>query len=281
VLRPLNLPQAQNLYAIERAGKDHGSTQSYPDYKDVRDRNRSFDGIFAYAIAPAGLDTDGNPVRTWLYETSGNYFDVLEIQPYLGRFFHGSDEHGPDSAPYIVLSYDYWRSHFLGDRGVIGRRVQLNKYPYTILGVAPPGFRGTVLVFAPEMWVPMVNETQIQGWSNLNERGNNGVYLEGRVKPGVTPAQATGDLNAIAATLAKAYPKEDDQLSFYLTRPGLMGDMLGGPVHAFLGGLMLLAGLILLAACAACLRRARRTVRAKWHCGWRWDRAGGESCNNC
>jgi predicted permease len=250
VLRPLNLPQAQNLYAIERAGKDHGSTQSYPDYKDVRDRNRSFDGIFAYAIAPAGLDTDGNPVRTWLYETSGNYFDVLEIQPYLGRFFHGSDEHGPDSAPYIVLSYDYWRSHFLGDRGVIGRRVQLNKYPYTILGVAPPGFRGTVLVFAPEMWVPMVNEAQIQGWSNLNERGNNGVYLEGRVKPGVTPAQATGDLNAIAATLAKAYPKEDDQLSFYLTRPGLMGDMLGGPVHAFLGGLMLLAGLILLAACA-------------------------------
>jgi predicted permease len=250
VLRPLNVPQAQNLYAIERGSKDHGVTQSYPDYKDLRDHNRSFDGMFVYNIAPAGLDTDGNPVKAWLYETSGNYFDVLGIQPYLGRFFHGADEHGPNSAPYIVVSYDYWRRHFHGDTGVVGRTVLLNKYPYTILGVAPPGFRGTVLVFAPEMWVPMGNEEQIEGWSNLDARGNRALYLEGRVRARVTPAQATADLNAIAATLAKTYPKEDDQLSFHLTRPGLMGDMLAGPVHAFLGGLMLLAGLILLAACA-------------------------------
>jgi MacB-like periplasmic core domain len=153
VLRPLNVPNARSLYAIERGSKDHWPTQSYPDYKDLRDRNRSFDGMFVYTIAPAGLDTDGNPVKTWLFETSGNYFDVLGIQPYLGRFFHASDEHGPDSAPYLVLSYAYWQSHFHGDRSVAGRMVQLNKYPYTILGVAPPEFRGTVLVFAPEMWV--------------------------------------------------------------------------------------------------------------------------------
>ena len=250
VLRPLNVPGGKSLYAIEPGGKDHGPTQSYPDYKDVRDRNHSFDGMYVYTIAPAGLDTDGNPVKTWLYETSGNYFDVLGVHPYLGRFFHSSDEHGPDSAPYIVLSYDYWRSHFHGDTGVVGRTVQLNKYPYTILGVAQPRFRGTVLIFAPQMWVPLVNQAQIEGWSNLNARGTRSVYLEGRLKAGVTPAQATGDLNAIGASLAKAYPKEDDQLSFYLTQPGFMGDMLGGPVHAFLGGLMLLAGLILLAACA-------------------------------
>lgn len=249
VLRPLNLPGAQSLYEVEQ-GKDHRAAQSYPNYKDLRDRNRTFDGMFVYTIAPAGLDTDGNPVKTWLFETSGNYFDVLGIHPYLGRFFHSSDEHGPDSAPYVVLSYAYWRSHFHGDTGVVGRTVQLNKYPYTILGVAPPAFRGTLLVFAPEMWVPLVNDAQIDGSSNLNARGDDGVFLEGRLKAGVTPAQATGDLNAIGATLAKAYPKEDDQLSFCLTRPGLMGDMLGGPVHAFLGGLMLLAGLILLAACA-------------------------------
>jgi hypothetical protein len=85
----------------------------------------------------------------WLYETSGNYFDVLNIRPYLGRFFHRSDEHGPNGSPYIVLSYGFWQSHFQGDRGVVGRMVQLNQHPFTILGVAPPEFRGTELCFDP------------------------------------------------------------------------------------------------------------------------------------
>ena len=79
------------------------------------------------------------PSRVFLFETSGNYFDVLRIQPYLGRFFHASDEHGPNSAPYIVLAYAYWHTHFQDDRGVVGRVVQLNKHPFTIVGVAPPG----------------------------------------------------------------------------------------------------------------------------------------------
>ena len=78
-------------------------------------------------------------------EASGNYFDVLGIQPYLGRFFQRSDEHGPNSAPYIVLSYAYWHTHFQDDPGVVGRIVQVNKHPFTILGVAPPEFRGTLL----------------------------------------------------------------------------------------------------------------------------------------
>jgi len=118
VLRPLNVPGGQNLYEIGRAGEP---SQSYPDYLDVRDRNRSFDGLMAYEISTAGLDSDGRATPVWLYTASGNYFDVIGIQPYLGRFFHGSDEHGPNSAPYIVLSYDYWKSHFLGDREVVGR----------------------------------------------------------------------------------------------------------------------------------------------------------------
>ena len=95
-----------------------------------------------------------------------------------------------------------------------------------------------------------MNQAQIDGWSSLNARASPSLYTEGRLKTGATPAEATADLNTIAAGLAKAYPHDDDQLSFYLTRPGLMGDFVGGPVHAFLGGLMLLAGLILLAACA-------------------------------
>jgi predicted permease len=247
VLRPLNVPNAQSLYAIELNGSPF---QSYPDYLDLRDRNRSFDSVIAYNIDRAGLDIGGNPSEAWLYEASGNYFDGLGIQPYLGRFFHVSDEHGPNSAPYIVLSYSYWHSHFQGDRGAVGRKVLLNRHPYTILGVAPPDFRGTELFFTPNLWVPYVDLEQVDGSSDLTARGTRGTWLAGHLKAGVTPAQATADLNFIAAYLTKIYPKEDDRLSFTLARPGLVGDLLGGPVRAFLAGLTLLAGLILLAACA-------------------------------
>lgn len=251
VLRPLNVPNAQTLYTIQPAIQHNDwSTHSYPDYLDLRDRNRSFDGIVAYSMAPAGLYDGDRASPVWLYETSGNYFDELGIQPYLGRFFHSSDEHGPNSAPYIVLSYDYWQSHFLGDRGIVGRTVKLNKFPYTVLGVAPPQFRGTELFYAPALWAPLVNKEQIEGYGGLTSRGERGLWLAGHLKPGVTSAEAAADLNSIASYLAKTYPKEDDGIRFSLARPGLIGNTLGGPVRAFAGGLMALAGLIMLAACA-------------------------------
>lgn len=248
VLRPLNVPGGQNLYQIERAKGE--PTESYPDYVDLRNQNRSFDGLIAYEMSTAGLDSDGRTAPIWLYTASGNYFDVLGVQPFMGRFFHSSDEHGPNSAPYVVLSYAYWLSHFQGDRGVVGRAVRVNKYSYTILGVAPSGFRGTELFYTPDLWAPIVNQQQIEGSSNLDSRGNRGRLVIGRLRSGITPAKATADLNSIAAYQAKSYPKEDDGIAFGLARPGLVGDMLGGPVHAFVAGLMLLAGLILLAACA-------------------------------
>jgi len=250
ILRPLNVPHAESLWGLER-GNDKAVNQSYPDYLDLRDRNRSFDDLAAYNVTSVGLDTGNNPSGAWILETTGNYFDALGIQPYLGRFFHGSDEHGPNSAPYIVLTYAYWHSHFQDDHGVVGRVVQLNKHPFTILGVAPPEFRGTLVFIFPDFWVPLVNQEQVEGVNLLDARGNRGILMIlGHLKAGVTPSQTVADLNSVGSYLEKTYPKDDGQMTFSLTRPGLTGDWLGGPLRAFLTGLMLLAGLILLAACA-------------------------------
>ena len=246
ILRPLNVPQAQSLYIIERAS-DKDSSQSYPNYLDLRDRNRSFDGLAAYNIDQVALDAGKNPSRAWAFEVSGNYFDALGIQPYLGRVIHASDEHGANSAPYIVLTYAYWHSHFQGDLSVVGRVLQLNKHPFTVIGVTPPSFRGTVLIFSADFFVPIVNQDQ----SLLNARGNRWVgEVIGHLKAGVTPARAVADLNSIGSDLEKSYPKEDGQMSFSLEHAGLPGGGFNVAIQAFLAGLMLLAGLILLAACA-------------------------------
>ncbi len=263
VLRPLNVPDAQSLYALFRPGPD--AHTSYPDYIDFRDRNRTFDQLAAYNIDLAGLYTGDNPTPTWIYETSGNYFDALRLQPYLGHFYHQSDEHGINSAPYIVLTYAYWHAHFQDDRGVIGRVVQVDKHPFTILGVAPPDFHGTLLFFHPDFFVPLVNAPQIDG-ADLNARGSRWVFMMiGHVKSGVTPAQAAADLNSIGEYLEKTYPKDDAKMTFTLNRPSLYGDFIGRPVRQFTTGLMLLAGLILLAACAnlGSLFAARAADRSK------------------
>ena len=250
VLRPLNVPKAESLYAIQR-GNDTYIIQSYPDYRDLRTRNRSFDGLAAYNISQVALDAGKDPSSVWGYETSGNYFDVLGVQPYLGRLFHGSDENGPNSAPYLVLTYGYWHSHFQDDRSVVGLQVRLNKHPFTIVGVAPPEFHGTLLFFSPDFFVPMVNQEQIDGRSGLNDRGKRWVFeVLGHLKTGVTPAQATADLNSVGSYLHETYPKDDDQKTFSLVRPGLHGNFFAPAMRAFLTGLMLLAGLILMAACA-------------------------------
>ena len=264
VLRPVNVPHAQNLYMVQRF--QSSPSQSYLDYIDLRDKNRTFESLVTYYIlGPAGVDTGGNASTAWPYLASGNYFDALGIQPYLGRFYHAADERGKNSAPYVVLSYAYWHSYFHDDAGVVGRTIGINKHPFTIIGVAPPEFRGTELFFAPAMWIPMVEQPTIEGNDQLQYRGNHSDFVVGRLKPGVTVAQATGDLNALAAWLEKTYPGDDAGIKFSLARPGLVGDMLGRPARAFMAGLMLLSGLILLAACAnlGSLFAARTADRAK------------------
>jgi predicted permease len=249
VLRPLNLPHEETLVTIERAS-DHLTRESYPNYLDLRDRVRGFDGVAAFVGDRAWFADSGSSTPAWIYEVSGNYFDVLGIRPYLGRFFHGADEHGPGSAPYIVLTYAYWNTHFLGDRRVIGRTVEVSRHPFTIVGVAPPGFRGTVLVFAADFFVPLAQQPQVDGRSMLDARGNRWLAVFGRRKGNVTNAQAVADLNAIGAQLEAIYPKDNDKMSFALSWSTLGPEAFAQPVHAFVIGLMLLATLILIAVCA-------------------------------
>jgi predicted permease len=249
LLRPLDVAQPERLYQLQH-GYEASAYQSYPDYLDLRNLNRSFDSLVAYTVDQVGLDSGTDPTEVWLIEASGNYFDALGLKPYLGHFFHAADEHGANSAPYIVLGYDYWHTHFQDDRSVIGRVVQLNRHPFTIEGVAQPGFNGTLLFFHPDLWVPIVEHPSF-GVEDLNARGVRWVFeTMGYLKPGVTPAQAVADLNSVGAYLEKTYPKDESKMTFVLARPGLYGDYLGKPVRAFMTALMLLTGLILLAACA-------------------------------
>lgn len=247
VLRPLNVSGSDRLFQVVNRPAGFIS-QSYPDYVDYKSQNTTFRDMAIYRIGNAGLSTGQSAYKCWIYEVSGSYFDMLGVRPEFGRFFGARDEHGPDSVPYVVLSDAFWRSHFSGDPRILGKTVQLNKHPFTIVGIAPKEFHGTELFLWPDVFVPIVNEQQIEASDFLDQRFSHGSFVIGTLKPGVSPQQATDNLNAIAHTLAKQY-RADDGLNARLTRPGLFGDQIGNPARGFLFATMAMAVLVLLAAC--------------------------------
>jgi predicted permease len=248
LLRPLNVADADRLFQIEHREQGYFS-QSYMDYLDFRARNATFSDMVAYRISSAGMSRGGSTRLCWMEVASGNYFDMLGVEPALGRFFHASDERGANSAPYVVLSDAFWRTHFNADPRVLGMQVDLNKHPFTIIGVAPPKFNGTEIFLWPDFWMPMVNEEQIDNFNFLTKRSVHNLSVIGALKPGVTPQQATEDLNAVARQMTRENPADDDGLTARLVKPGLMGDVLGGPARPFLAVIMALALLVLVAAC--------------------------------
>jgi predicted permease len=267
LLHPLDVSDPQSLYQIRHKAWMSGRllTTSYPAFEDFRQRDTTFSGMAGiYGYSHAGLSWRNAVINVSGDEVTGNYFDLLGVQPEVGRFFHAADEHGPDSAPFVVLSDGLWRRAFNADRGVVGTTVELNKHPFTVVGVAPARFHGTEQFVWPDYWMPMVNEEQVEGWDYLHSRTSITVTVIGRLKPGVTPQQATENLNAIAAELGKEYPESDDGQPLRLIHPGLYGDE-GDLIRGFLYSVSVLALLVLAAACAnlATLFAARAADRSR------------------
>ena len=246
LLRPLPVDQPKQLVFLNTGG---GISQSYPNYVDFRDGNRTLSGLITYRIQPVGISHAGKNSHIWGYEASGNYFDVLGVHAILGRTFTPEEDRKSSPRPVIVISYTAWQSRFAGDPNIVGQTVKLNGLDYTILGVMPRGFFGTEVLLTPEFWVPMAMEPQIEPGNNwLDNRATWNVWVLGRLKPGVTAQQAEADLNAIAANLERV-DRFNIGMKIHLSPPGLIGTALRGPVTGFAAVLMALAGMVLLIAC--------------------------------
>ncbi|HWE83812.1 MAG TPA: ABC transporter permease [Terracidiphilus sp.] len=248
LLHTLNVPNSKGLYGTEY-GTDQ-QFQSYPNYVELRDGMHSFVDLAAFNFTlGTAIDTGNDPQVASGFSTTGNYFTVLDIHPYLGRLYTPEDLHGTGSAPYLVLSYGYWHARFQDDRGVIGRVVRVNKHPFTVIGITPPEFAGTLMFVSPDFFMPIV-EQEVIGGNSLTDRANTQALFEtfGHLKPGVTREQAEADANRVAAALAKVYPKEIEARHVVLGRTGLTS--FGPSVRGFVAALMGLAVMILLAACA-------------------------------
>lgn len=264
LLHPLEVSDPQNLYQF-RVGpwaSFKALTTSYPAFQDYRRRNTTFSEIAGYDGYSTGRLSWGNSAKSVSgYSVTGNYFETLGVQPELGRLIQPSDEHGPNSAPYMVLSDSLWRSAFNADPGVVGTTVRLNKDSFTVVGVALPRFHGTEQFEWPDYFIPVVNHFDAD---YLADRTGRPLTVLGRLKPGVPPQQAAENLSAIAAQLAKEYPKTDTGVRLRLVRPGLFADD-GDVIRGFLYGVTGLALLVLVAACAnlASLFAARAADRSR------------------
>ena len=190
-----------SLFRIQNG--DTFDDMDYPDYRDYRDRNQSLLGLAAHGATALSFSYAGIPERMICNEVTGNYCDVLGVQPAAGRLLVEAD----DAA--AVISYGLWQRRFGGSSGAIGARIDLNGNPFTIAGVAEKGFRGTVLSQPFDLWVPL--RTQPRTWPRLStgimeNRSSGWLFLFGRLKPGAGLRQADAEMKAIAAQHARAYP---------------------------------------------------------------------------
>src|SRR5262245_24746450 len=248
VLQPLPVANPHELVFLNT--RTNGTGFSNPNYRDLRDRNDVFSGLVAYRLSVMSLAADGRTDRTWGYLVSGNYFETLGVQEFRGRTLTRDDDRVPGGHPIVVLSYGAWQRRFAGAPDIVGKTVSINQQPFTIVGVTPPGFRGTESFLMPEVFIPLMMQAQIEiGNAWLESRQTSNLWLLGRLRPGVTRARAEAALNAIADQLAREYPRINEGMRVRLAPPGVLGNALRGVVLGFGAMLLAVAGLALLIAC--------------------------------
>jgi predicted permease len=248
VLRQLDVPHADRVMTLQP--KDGGPFVSNPEMRDVRDGNTVFSAVADYEFQDFGLEAKGVTRPVWGCEVSGQYFEVVGIKPFLGRLLERADDDHPGASEVAVISWSAWQSDFGADPNVVGTTVRIDKRPYTIVGITAEGFHGTEKFAQLDIFVPMANQASLDGFEWLESRSYRNLFSLVRMKDGVTLPQVQAELNAIDARIARQYPKEEEGLALKLARPGMIGDFIGGPIRGFLAGVMVLAGIVLMAACA-------------------------------
>jgi predicted permease len=247
---------------------------SYPTYTDIRAQNSVFSDVMAYNLAMIGLGQKGDTRRTFAAIVSSNYFSVLGVPLARGRTFLPEEETLRRNAPVAIVSYAYWQKHNL-DPSLLGSELLVNGHPFTIIGIAPRGFTGTMQVFSAEVWLPMSNYERIandfeqENKTPFGERGGQQLIIVGRLKPGTTAASAKPALEGLAANLETAFPVEQKDQTFVTTpisRFSVSTSPSGEGGMATIAPMLLgMAVVVLLVACLnlANMLLARGTARRK------------------
>ena len=211
LLRPLPVASPDRVVALYATDlrKGNAGNLSYPEYVDYRDRSGVFAGLVAQQGVPVSLSTAEGAEMVWSEIVTENYFSTLGLRPAVGRTFLPADAAGPGADPLAVLSHRLWRYRFGGDVSVIGRVIRLNGHPFTVVGVAPPGYTGLrKFGFHPDVWVPMMMHGQIMAGSDgiLDDRENSWLTVAGRLGSGIEFAGAEARLASFASGLERTYP---------------------------------------------------------------------------
>ena len=262
ILRPLPVPDSSKLVAVQSqlrgeavGGIFQYSGLSYPDYADLRDRNQSFEGLAASAYSPFGFTSQEGALPHMKYGqfVSGNFFRVLGVQPILGRGFRADEDQVKGRDAVVVLSHDLWKAEFAGNPSVIGSTVFLNGIAFNVIGVAPESFTGSQLLIPSALFVPLAMAPRLAGSAGpdiLEQRGQRGMTVQGRLKPGVSLARAAAEATVVAQQLSAKYPDTNRICSFVVdtdVQSRLKQNPLGLMAALFLLGL---AVVVLLIACA-------------------------------
>ncbi len=257
VFAPLPVDDPDRLVRVFRDPLDSDGMEvfSYPDYCDYRDRSDVFENLAAFSFLPVAVETAEGSETRFGQVVTGNYFQTLGARAIEGRMLTPDDDLTPGGHPVVVLSHRYWQAELAGAAGTVGRTVTLSGRPYTVVGIAPPGFTGASPVPSPDFWVPiaMIGQLRPEMRNQLERRGSGFLLSIARLKPGVSPAQARAGLQVTAAGMVEVDPERyEGEKALVVPADGLFPMTPGmRRVATMISALvMAMVGLVLLVGCA-------------------------------